>query len=67
VKTLADPAGRRLSLSPKPTTIRALRRKQVPGYVGLRRSRGVEQTTFRVRASLVEMRNGDDLDPRRRT
>jgi hypothetical protein len=62
VKTLADPAGRRLSLSPKPTTIRALRKKQVPGYVGLRRSRGVERTTFRVRASLVEMKLEDDSD-----
>jgi hypothetical protein len=30
VKTLADPAGRTLSLSPKATTIRALRNKRVP-------------------------------------
>jgi hypothetical protein len=62
VKTLADPAARRVSLSPRPTTIRALRKKQVPGYVGLRRLRGVERTTFRVRASLVEMKLEDDSD-----
>jgi hypothetical protein len=55
VKTLADPAGRTLTLSPKATTIRALRNKTVPDYLGLRRSRGVERTTFRVRAKLVEM------------
>ena len=56
VKTLADPAGRTLSLSPKATTIRALRRTTVPGYLGLRRSRGVERTTFRVQAKLVEVK-----------
>ena len=56
VKTLADPAGRALSLSPKATTIRALRRKQVPAYLGLRRGRGVARTTFRVSAKLVEMK-----------
>jgi hypothetical protein len=62
VKTLADPAGRALSLSPKATTIRALRRKTVPAYVGLRRGRGVERTTFRVRAKLVVMKLEDDSD-----
>jgi hypothetical protein len=62
VKTLADPAGRTLTLSPKPTTIRALRRATVPGYLGLRRSRGVERTTFRVRAKLVEMKLEADSD-----
>ena len=62
VKTLADPAGRTLSLSPKATTIRALRNRTVPGYLGLRRSRGVERTTFRVRAKLVEMKLEDDSD-----
>jgi hypothetical protein len=62
VKTLADPAGRRLTLSPKATTIRALRRATVPGYLGLRRGRGVERTTFRVHAKLVEMKLEDDSD-----
>jgi hypothetical protein len=62
VKTLADPAGRTLILSPKPTTIRALRNRTVPGYLGLRRSRGVERTTFRVRAKLVEMKLEADSD-----
>jgi hypothetical protein len=62
VKTLADPAGRVLRLSPKATTIRALRRAQAPGYLGLRRSRGIERTTFRVRAKLVEMKLEDDSD-----
>jgi hypothetical protein len=62
VKTLADPSARRVSLFPRPTTIRALRKKQVPGYLGLRRTRGVERTTYRVRASLVEMKLEDDSD-----
>ena len=62
VKTLADPAGRTLTLSPKATTIRALRKRTVPGYLGLRRSRGVERTTFRVRAKLVEMKLEADSD-----
>jgi len=62
VKTLKDPAGRALTLSPKATTIRALRRKTVPGYLGLRRGRGVERTTFRVRAKLVEMKLEADSD-----
>jgi hypothetical protein len=62
VKTLADPAGRRLSLIPRTTTIRALRKRQAPSYLGLRRGRGVERTTFRVRAKLVEMKLEDDSD-----
>jgi hypothetical protein len=62
VKTLADHAGRTLSLSPEATTIRALRKKAVPGYLGLRRGRGVERTTFRVHAKLVEMKLEDDSD-----
>lgn len=62
VKTLADPAGRKLSLVSKPTTIQALRSKRVPGSLGLRRARGVERTTFRVRASLVEMKLEADSD-----
>lgn len=62
VKTLADPAGRRLTLSPRAATVRALRRKQVPGYLGLRRHFGVERTTFRVRAKLVEMKLEADSD-----
>jgi hypothetical protein len=62
VKTLADPSGRRLTLSPTAATVRALRRKQVPGYLGLRRHLGVERTTFRVRAKLVEMKLEADSD-----
>ena len=62
VKTLSDPAGRRLTLTPRAATVRALRRKQVPGYLGLRRHFGVERTTFRVRAKLVEMKLEADSD-----
>ena len=62
VKTLADPAGRALSLKPKATTIRKLRRAKAPHNLGLRRSRGIERTTFRVTGRLVEMRLEDDLD-----
>ncbi len=62
VKTLADPAGRTLGLSPRATTIRTLRRKPAPNYLGLRRGRGSERTTFRVRAKLVEMKVEPDSD-----
>jgi hypothetical protein len=62
VKTLADPAGRRLGLSPRAATVRSLRRKTVPGYLGLRRHLGVERTTFRVHARLVEMKLEADSD-----
>jgi hypothetical protein len=62
VKTLADPSGRRLSLQPRAATVRALRRKQAPAYLSLRRVHGIEQTTYRVRASLVEMKLEDDSD-----
>lgn len=62
VKTLADTAGRKLTLKPKATTIRALRAKSVPGLLTLRRLRGTERTTFRVHAALVEMKLEDDGD-----
>ena len=62
VKTLADPAGRLLSLQPRAATVRGLRRKQAPAYLSLRRIHGVEHTTYRVQASLVEMKLEDDSD-----
>jgi hypothetical protein len=62
MKTLADPAGRALTLKPKPTTIRKLRRAHAPSQLGPRRTRGIERTTFRVTGRLVEMRLEDDLD-----
>jgi hypothetical protein len=62
VKTLADPAGRALSLKPKATTIRKLRHAKAPPNLGLRRSRGIERTTFRVIGRLVEVKLQDDLD-----
>ena len=61
VKTLADPAGRALSLQPKPTTIRKLRKAHAPRVLG-RRNKGIERTTFRVTGRLVEMRLEDNLD-----
>jgi len=62
VKTLADPAGRALSLKARPTTIRKLRKAHAPRLLGPRRTRGIERTTFRVTGRLVEMRLDDDLD-----
>jgi hypothetical protein len=62
VKTLTDPAGRRLTLTSKASTVRSLRRKPAPGYLGLRRHFGVERTTFRVPAKLVEMKLEADSD-----
>jgi hypothetical protein len=62
LKTLADPAGRALSLKPNPTTIRKLRRVHAPRLLGPRRARGIERTTFRVTGRLVEMTLEEDLD-----
>jgi len=62
VKTLADPAGRALSLTPRPTTIRKLRRAKAPRRLGLRRTKGIERTTFRVTGRLIEMKLDDDSD-----
>jgi len=63
VKTLTDPAARTVSLTPKATTVRALRRLPAPvGVRGRPRIPGVETTTYRVRASLVEMKLEDDED-----
>src|SRR5215204_5814631 len=62
VKTLADPMGHGLSLQPRLATVRALRRKQAPAYLSLRRIHGIEQTTYRVQAKLVEMKLEDDSD-----
>lgn len=61
VQTLSDPAGRALSLKPKDTTIRKLRKAHAPRVLG-RRTRGIERTTFRVTGRLVEMRLEDNLD-----
>jgi len=62
VKTLADPMGHGLSLQPRLATVRALRRKQAPAYLSLRRIHGIEQTTYRAQVSLVEMKLEDDSD-----
>ena len=64
VKTLTDAAAGSVSLSPKKTTVAALR--QLPASQGLRRTRikGIETTTYRVEARLVKMkleRDGDVL------
>jgi len=62
VKTLADRAGRALSLKPRPTTIRKLRSAQVPRRLGLQRTKGVERTTYRVTGKLMEMKLDDESD-----
>jgi hypothetical protein len=63
VKTLSDSAAHRVRFRPKDITVKVLRRKESPG-VGRDdlRIQGVETTTYRVKAELVEMKREDDRD-----
>ncbi len=60
VKTLTDPAARFVNFHARPTTVSALRRLRPTGYGP--RGPGVERTTYRVRARLVETKLEDDED-----
>jgi hypothetical protein len=63
VKTLSDGAARRVNFKPRATTVAKLRTIHSPGVGGgTARIRGVETTTYRVRAQLVEMKQEDDRD-----
>jgi hypothetical protein len=62
VATLLDPAAGSVSLTPKMTTVGALRRLPAPQSPGEARVKGVETTTFRVDARLVKMRLAADGD-----
>jgi hypothetical protein len=62
VKTLTDPDARSVKFKAKATTIRGLRRRRPPATLGATRNPGVEMSTFRVRASLVEMKIEEDED-----
>jgi uncharacterized repeat protein (TIGR01451 family) len=63
VKTLTDRRARLVKFTPRRTTVRALRRLRAPAAVAIRpRIRGVETTTYQVRAALVEMKLEDDSD-----
>jgi len=63
IKTLSDNSVKRVSFRPKDTTVRTLRSLHSPG-VGFStpRIQGVETTTYRVKAQLVEMKLEDDRD-----
>lgn len=62
VKTLADPDAPKVNLTPKATTIDALRRRKVVVGIGGARGIGTERTTFRVQARLVEFKLEPDGD-----
>ncbi len=63
VKTLTDPRARLVRLKPRPATVRALRRLRPPADVANSpRIRGVETTTYRVRAALIGTKHEDDGD-----
>jgi hypothetical protein len=63
VKTLSDRRARRVDFDPQTTSVRALRRKPKPTIgTDTPRQPGVEMTTYRVRASLVEFKEEDDHD-----
>ncbi len=61
VKTLTDPAARLIDMTPRPTTVGALRRLRFPAHLhNVPRIRGVETTTYVVRAALIgTMLQGD--------
>jgi hypothetical protein len=62
VKTLADPGAPHVALTPKLTTIEALRNRTVTVGIGGARGIGTERTTFRVKARLVELKVEADDD-----
>lgn len=63
VKTLTDPAAAQVRLTPRPTTVDALRALRVPRVsAATPRIPGIETTTYRVRARLVELKSEDDGD-----
>jgi hypothetical protein len=63
VKTLSDGAARRVNFRPKTTTVQALSKLRSPGVgSGTARIRGVETTTYRVKALLSDMKLEDDRD-----
>lgn len=63
MKTLSDKRERLVNFKPKDTTVNRLRKKPSPG-VGpdTPRIKGVETTTWRITAELVEMKLEDDHD-----
>jgi len=63
VKILADSMASRVSLIPRATTVRALRRLRPPDSLPQKaRNRPVETTTYRVRARLVGSKFEEDSD-----
>lgn len=62
VKTLTDQRARLVNLTPRRTTVDALRGKRVVRDARGRRARGVERTTYRVTASLVGFKTEEDGD-----
>jgi len=63
IKTLQDPAGRKLSLQTvTKTTASALRAKPIQRGLRGSRGRGVESTQYEIRARLVEAKVEDDSD-----
>jgi hypothetical protein len=61
VKTLTDRRAKRVSFTPKATTVRSLRSRKVPKRRTIR-NRGVESSTYRVRAALIEAKLEGDRD-----
>jgi hypothetical protein len=63
VKTLSDPAADQVDFTPKSTAVTTLRNKPAP-HVGSNtpRIQGVETTTWKVRAKLLEFAREDDHD-----
>src|SRR4051812_31431218 len=63
VKTLSDKRERLVNFRPKDTTVTRLRKKPSPGVgSSTPRIKGVETTTWRIRATLIEMKLEEDHD-----
>lgn len=62
VKTLQDPAARRVDLHPRPTTVGALRRLRAPASLPDSRLGGAERHTYRIVVRLVAAKFEGDSD-----
>lgn len=62
VKTMTDPAAKRVRLVARPSTIDTLIRQRTPAHIPVTRLAGIERTTFKVRARFVSAKIEADGD-----
>ena len=62
VKTMTDPAAKRVNLRARRSTIDTLIRQRAPLHLGALRRRGIERTTYQVKARLLSAKIESDGD-----